>query len=379
MNKKIIFIHHYPLISGAEKVLVSIISGLQKDEIEPILVCPKGELSDQMESYGVKTYNIAIPVLRKTWNPVMFLFFIFSFVQVSISLFMITRKEHAKIIYANSFIACLFSVTMVRLSRKKLVWHMHDLIQKAPLNRVFVSLAGYVSDTVIATTKFMKQNLASLGVDPDIIEVIPNGIDLGYFDRNRIKQNNFRKHLGISSDIPLVGIVGQLTPWKGHRDFLYAAAKVVEKNKYVKFIIVGDSRQNDGNSYRGDLEQLVSNLGIFKNVIFIGFHNDVRKIMSSLNILVNCSCAEPFGMTIIEAMALGVPVIATDSGGVPEIINDGKNGILYPPGDCRCLAQNILEILNNLQMAEKISNNALKTVSNKFSLSMQNSKISKIL
>jgi glycosyltransferase involved in cell wall biosynthesis len=256
---------------------------------------------------------------------------------------------------------------------------MHDLISDTASNRFFISLAGKSADTIIATTSVMKQNLVSLGVVPDKIAVIPNGIDLQHFDPQKVSSTQFREELGLSSEIPLIGIVGQLTPWKGHRHFLNAACKVVEKDRSAKFLIIGDSRLTNGNIYRKELENLVGTLGLSKNVIFTGFRTDIRRIVSSLDILVNASSSEPFGMTIIEAMALGTPVVATETGGVSEIITDGKDGKLFPAGNADRLAIAILDILDDPFMAKKLSKQALKTVSDGFSLPKQNSRIFEVL
>jgi glycosyltransferase involved in cell wall biosynthesis len=379
VSKRVIFVHHYSQISGAERVLINIITGLRDYKIEPVLACPAGELVSRMESEGVQVRNIVIPVLQKTCNPFRLLLFFFRLVQVTASLLHIIHKKRIEIVYANSFTACLFCGPAAYLLRRRLIWHMHDLISDTASNRFFISLAGKSADTIIATTSVMKQNLVSLGVVPDKIAVIPNGIDLQHFDPQKVSSTQFREELGLSSEIPLIGIVGQLTPWKGHRHFLNAACKVVEKDRSAKFLIIGDSRLTNGNIYRKELENLVGTLGLSKNVIFTGFRTDIRRIVSSLDILVNASSSEPFGMTIIEAMALGTPVVATETGGVSEIITDGKDGKLFPAGNADRLAIAILDILDDPFMAKKLSKQALKTVSDGFSLPKQNSRIFEVL
>jgi len=205
------------------------------------------------------------------------------------------------------------------------------------------------------------------GVNPEKIVVNCCGINLRKYNPTSTNRGKIREEFNISEDTPLIGIIGQLTPWKGHREFLKAASIVIRKYPSAKFLIVGESIFEERN-YKLELQELVNTLALSAKVIFSGFREDVPDIMASLSILVNASCSEPFGLTIIEAMAIGKPVVATNAGGVREIINDGVDGILVPPKDPEKLAQAILRILDEPMRGKEMGEAGLKSVTERFSL-----------
>lgn len=379
MRKKVLFVHHYAMVSGAEISLINILRNINESRFEPILCCPEGELVEQLRIADLRFYPCNIPLLKKTPNPLILGHFLLKVVTITLRLLWIITKEQIDTIYANSFTACLFCGPAAKLSRATLIWHMHDLIKHGLFNKLFVSLAGKCSNKVIATTNVMKTNLISCGVSSAKIEVVYNGIDTDEYDRTKINQTQFRDEIGIDANTPLTGIVGQLTPWKGHWDFLQAACIIIKTIPHTRFIIVGDTRLPNNNTYRHKLEVRVKTLGLERNVIFTGFRKDIKNIISSFDILINASSAEPFGMTIIEAMALGVPVIATNAGGVSEIIDDGVNGILFDISDAEQLAQKWINALEKPDFLESIRRNASAIVAEKFLLSNQVNKIENVI
>jgi glycosyltransferase involved in cell wall biosynthesis len=379
MSKRVLFVYHYPLISGAEIVLINIMTHLRDYAVEPVLVCPAGEMSAMMEARGIEVHTATIPVLKKTWNPFILFGFLIRYAEVTTRLLSLLRHRQIDLIYANSFIACLFCGIAARCSGIPLIWHMHDLVRNTAWNRRFISLAGRWSRQVIATTEVMKKNLACLHVHPEKITVVLNGLDTCEFNRQNACGREIREEFGIQEQIPVVGIVGRLSPWKGHRDFFAAARVIADKDPSVHFLVVGDSRIAGDTSYSDELKSLVDSLGLSQNVTFTGFRRDVRDVISAMNVLVSATDGEPFGMTLIEAMALQVPVVAAESGGVVEIISDNQNGRLYPAGRPEWMACAILELLENPALAERLVREALHTVSGKFSLSGQVLQIARLL
>lgn len=379
MKKKILFVHHYSLISGAEKVLINILENIDASRFQPVLCCPCGELGDQISRNGINFYPCNIPTLKKTYNPFSWGYFLYRNIAITIRLVRIIRKEEIDIIYANSFIACLFCCLAAKLFKAPMIWHMHDLIKCNSVNKIFVRLSSKFSKTIIATTQVMKDSLILCGADEEKIEVVYNGIDPAQYDVTKVDKIRFKRELGLSPETALVGIVGQLTPWKGHREFLQAASITIRELPDVRFLIVGDSRLGDDNTYCQQLEDWVMELGLKDSVIFTGFRKDIDNVIGSLDILVNASWSEPFGMTIIEAMAIGVPVVATKAGGVSEIIDDGINGMLFDVGDTEQLAQKWIDLLRQTDILKSIRCKASDIFYERFLLSEQLNKIESII
>lgn len=207
-------------------------------------------------------------------------------------------------------------------------------------------------------TAVVSKNLMNYILDKGIkyrnIDVIYNGINIEEIDRIHVKKRYLYEELGISSDVKLVGMIAWLYPnnIKGHEDFLKAAKIIIKERKDVIFIIVGDNPYRQYN-YKEQLMDLAKKLKIDSYVYFLGARDDIPNILDSLRCLVLPSrVREGFGLVLIEAMARRIPTIGTHVGGIPEVIEDNKTGILVPPGNHYSLAEAILELVSNRDKAD---------------------------
>jgi lipopolysaccharide heptosyltransferase II len=166
----------------------------------------------------------------------------------------------------------------------------------------------------------------------------------------------------------VVGIVGRITPLKGHVYFLKAMSRVVRSFPFMKIWIIGDAPQNK-QSYKEELEVLVRRLGLSNYVEFLGSRKDVPDLIAKMNLLVLSTVTEEaFGRVILEAQAVGTPVVATRVGGVVDIIEDRVNGILVSPKDPEGMAYAITEVLKDSSLAKKLIENGRRSVEKKFTL-----------
>lgn len=374
----ILYVNHVSHIGGAETSLIDLLDNIGKSKYRVIVACPaSGDLAERLSQRDAEHVIIKGGVLKRTFNPLSLIVFAYYFVMDTVKLSYIIKSHNVRIIHANSFISCLFCSISAKICGIPLIWHMRDLIKMRLFNKIFINYAGSMANIIVATTTVMKNNLISLGVAPEKICVIHNGIDLKKYNTAPTNGGIIRKEFGISLYTPLVGIVGQLTAWKGQRDFIRAASIVVERYPSAKFLIVGKTIIGDSH-YGQELADLVTKLGLNRHIIFTGFRTDISNVMAAIDILVSASWKEPFGRTIIESMAAGKPVIATNAGGVPDIIENRVNGILVPPRNPQRLANGILEILNNPELCRKIRNAGRKAVKQRFSLEKQMRKIEKL-
>jgi len=171
-----------------------------------------------------------------------------------------------------------------------------------------------------------------------------------------------RRQLGLE-DSPLVGIVGRLQPWKGQMIFLQAAAKIAEVRPDVRFLVVGGAILGWEGGYPDDLEMFVRESPMLRDrVQFVGHQADVYPWFDALDVVVHASTNEPFGLVLVEAMALGKPLVATGSGGPLEIVVDGESGVLVPPGNSTVMAQEITRILGDPALSAHLSQGANQAV-----------------
>jgi glycosyltransferase involved in cell wall biosynthesis len=180
--------------------------------------------------------------------------------------------------------------------------------------------------------------------------VVYNGVRLGDFSPD-IDGNAVRKELGLPLDVPVVGILGRLVEWKGHDVYLRALARVAQCMPGVQGLVVGDTEVTSPNLAR-ELADLAGSLGLGQAVHFVGYRTDTARMLAAMDILAHSSTSpEPFGRVLIEGMAMARPVVASNAGGVSEIVVHGETGFLAPPGDADGFAQAMLELLSDRQKA----------------------------
>jgi glycosyltransferase involved in cell wall biosynthesis len=184
-------------------------------------------------------------------------------------------------------------------------------------------------------------------INPAKVTAVYAGIDLDKFNIRREKEeiDKLGEGFGLKKNDLVIGTVGRLEPRKGYRYLLESAVQVSKTYPQVKFLLVGDGELRD------ELEDLAKKLEITSKIIFAGLAQDVSSILSLLDIFVLPSLDEGLGIVILEAMAAGLPVIATDVGGIPEIVRDGETGLLVEPGNPSVLTSAITRLLGDKEYA----------------------------
>lgn len=220
-----------------------------------------------------------------------------------------------------------------------------------------------ITDAFIAVAKPHGQFLVDFERFPsNKVAVIPNGVDTNRFRPNREARALVRTELGLEANTPLVGIVAALRPEKNHTLFLYAASKVLEKCPRAHFVIVGDGPE------RPTIETVIKKLGIEKNVTLLGTRSDTPKLLAAMDVFALTSHNEASPVSILEALACGVPVVSTRVGSVAESVHDQWNGFTVEPGNTQAVAERIQYLLWNKETAEMMGMNGREHVQNHGSL-----------
>jgi glycosyltransferase involved in cell wall biosynthesis len=179
--------------------------------------------------------------------------------------------------------------------------------------------------------------------------VIDNPIDPQRFDPARHEYSEARQQLGLDGG-PMLGVVAQITPWKGQDHAIRVLKRFHRVDPTAKLLLVGETKflgaatRFDNQAYERALHEAVDELGLQDSVVFLGHHDDVERIIGALDVLLVPSTEEPLGRTVVEAMAMGVPVVATDRGGPAEVIRDGRDGVVLPPDDVGAWAEAAVEL-----------------------------------
>jgi len=219
-------------------------------------------------------------------------------------------------------------------------------------NRLIVFIERVVAlltDRIINLTESGKRDHIELGISsPKKFVVIHCGIELEPFLKVNIERKEKLRHLGIPYDKTVVGTVSRLEPIKGQEYFIQACKLISLKRPDVIFVIVG------GGSLENKLKKMAVDLDIDDRVYFLGHRKDVPELMKLFEIFVLPSLNEGLGRVLVEAMTVGLPIIATKVGGISDVVLDGKTGLLVPPRDSHNLAESILKLLENKDLVQKM-------------------------
>lgn len=264
------------------------------------------------------------------------------------------KDRGVKIIHTNNYDSWFYGALAAKLSRG--VRHVHTEhsnisgIKKRTLENVLVRL----TDDVVAVSDPVKKGMLQRWNCSDAVSVIYNGVDCNKFKPDYELKNRIRGDYGVGKDVFLIGIVARLVPVKNHKVLLRALQLLCSRSDNIHLLLVGDGELKDA------LKAETEALGIEKAVSFLGEKDNINEILNALDVFVLCSFSEGLSVTLIEAMSTGLPVVATNVGGNPEIVKDGETGLLVPSNDPPALADAFEKLLLDTKLRAVMSFNARK-------------------
>lgn len=338
-------------LGGAEQVVINLAKGLDKTRFNPIVCClnEKGRFAEELEKAGI---NVIALHKRGPFD-----------LSIIGKLVRVIKENNISVVNTHLWGANLWGrIAAHKAKVKVIIATEHNLdTWKGWLHIALDKWLSYRTDKIIVVSESVKYFYAhKVGIDSSKMVVVYNGIDLARYDCLPADKHEF----GIDGNEVVIGIVGRLVPQKGHKYFLSAMKEILKKygDSPIKGIIIGSGPMEK------ELKQYSQELGLERNVIFTGLRTDIPRLLKMLNILVMPSTREGLPMIALEAMAAGVPVIAAEVGGIPEIVIDGKTGILIPPEDPDALAGAIMKCLDSSVMCNKIVAGAKEIIENKFQI-----------
>ncbi len=328
---------------GVERGTVDLAKYLLRHGHQALVVSAGGPLVGDLTASGVTHYTL--PVHKK--SP-------FSIYYSARVLVKIVRKEKVDIIHARSRVPALVAMLVSRRTQVPFITTCHGFYKKHPLSQPM----GWGKLVIVGSNIIGKRMRDDFGVPHEKIRLIPRGVNLEEFHWNP-------KSVEGAAPV-IVGLVGRLTPIKGHPLFLKAMARVARVIPNLKIQIIGDAPKPQ---YKEELLTLTRNLGLEHSVEFLGTRYDIPQLLSKMNVLVAPSIGEEaFGRVVIEAGACGVPVVATRMGGLVDVVEHEKEGLLVGPDDPRILADAILRLLQDTGFAKKLALAMRKKVETEFTL-----------
>jgi len=239
-----------------------------------------------------------------------------------------------------------------------------------PLKRNSFSFRKYTKnvDAIIAISDSVKKVLLDSGVPFSLIHVIPSGIDFSPFEE-LTSRDFLRREFSFAPDDYLVGIVAALEDSKGHTDLIRASRILREQAPKIKVIVVGKG------PLEIKLDKQARQMGVDDIVFFLGFRKDIPRLLASLDLFVLSSHHEGLGTSLLDAMASRLPIVATQTGGIPDVVIHGETGLLVPPHNPEALAQSILMLYCDRNLAVRLGQRGYEVVHQKFSAQAMAGKI----
>ncbi len=337
-------------LGGAEQVMATLVDLLPKQRYYPI-VCSleNGMVADQLKKNGIE-----VMILPKH-RPYDLIFLL--------KLVWLIRKSKIKLIHSNLLISNIYGWMAARLSRIPMVITIHgkSFMHWKYGNKVFRFVAKHSNKIIAVSNNIKEEVIKRLTLPTDNFISIYNGVDLGRF-QHKTSSETLKVSLNINSSDPIVGSVGGLRPVKDYQSLLKSFPIVLRKFPKTKFILVGDG------PLKKSLKLEVKSLKLENNVLFLGWRTDIPELLAIFDIFALSSKTEGISISILEAMASRLPVIATNVGGNQEVVEDGKTGFLVSQGDFQSLANAIIKLLKDKQLREAMGINSKRRVEEKFSL-----------
>ena len=348
-------------MAGGQKVCLEILEEARRRGHQVCLVSPScGEMTQRLEAMEVPVYLIPMEhtfQFHRAWQFARFL-----------------REWRADLVHCHAFVAgSILARLACKIAGVPILCHAHahNYFNSNPVIRAWQiwldTTTAQMTDGIIAVSESIRQTLIQQGIPSCKVAVVHNGIRVTQIDGLLVRRR-LTQELGIDCRDRIVGTVGRLSQQKGQLEFLQAAQKVSEKFPRAYFLIVGEDLEFGG-QYQRELEDWARRLGLGDRVIFTGHRADAAQLMYALHVFVLPSWMEGLPVSVLEAMAAARPVIATLVGGVPEVVQDGKTGILVSPKNAEELADAIIYLLENPNIAVNMGLRGQARVREHFALS----------
>jgi glycosyltransferase involved in cell wall biosynthesis len=355
--KRILYIHHTFRDQSPQSLLLEVAKRLNRKKYEIFACCLSegGPYKKKLEDIGVKVANFRMKSVFDFWV----IFKIIKFIKINkidiVSTALFPADVYGRISAKLAGVPIILS-TRHRFEDSKQEKNYRLLSWLDTLTMAF-------STKIIAVSKTVRDYIIQWHrINPTKVVTLYNGIDTNKYKADN-NGNDLLNKFNLDKNRLTIGFIGRLVEVKGLDYLLDAAAEIIKKKKKeVQFLIVGDG------PLKGMLQNKTNDLGISKYIIFTGFRQNIHEILNIIDILVISSLSEALPTIILEAMASGKPVVATNVGGVPEVVVNGETGILVPPRDPDSLTEAFLELLESPEKRFMMGEKGRQRVTKQFSI-----------
>ena len=341
-------------ISGAENHLLKLVPNLnrKKYEVHFVVMTPRYQIYEEYLKRCQEVMVIFVP-LGGRMNPLNL-----------VRLIRLFKRERYDLLHTHNSRADVYGILAGRMAGvKRLMASIHGYQRYDEINPLF-KIRGWIlrafSDRIITISDALKDLIAeNEGIDRKKMDTVYYGLEhLNLEEGGETVRGEFH----LDPDAPLLVDVGRLIPVKSHDTLIRALKRIVPSFPNLRLFIIGDGM------LKGELKELVRTLELEDHVVFTGYREDVPRFMKEADLFVFPTLGEGFGLVLLEAMAFKKPIVATRVMSVPEIVEDGKSGLLVSPQNPEELADAILQLLSDKKRAESFGKRGFEILSSKFSV-----------
>jgi len=358
MKRRVTILHVIPdeRLGGPQQRILQVAKRLEEHGFSSIVVMPEGNKTfasllneSRIPNYQVKNFRRIQPTLNLISHIKWLLFFI----PGVLSLVRLIRRNKVNIVHTGVSPIYLQGPLAAKLSGAKLVWYLEDTDTPKLVRILLFPLFYFLSDEIVGASKavgryyFGDSSLASR------MAILYPPVDTFRFHPDDNNVEKYRIEFGVKSGDKIVGTVGNINPAKGYEYFFSAARFVKGTFPQAKFLVVG-KRLETREKYWQRLHTLIVDLQIEDDVILAGYRADMPEVINAMDILILASVSEASPIVVLEAMACAKPVVATQVGGVPELVIDGETGIIVPPRNPKAISEAALYLLDHPEEAREM-------------------------
>ncbi len=351
----VLYVHGVSQIGGAERELLTWLQFLDRTRIHPYMVCPdNGPLLAELEKLNIPYASITLPAWRKLlhifWRPL-----------AIIRLINIVRRWHIDVLHVNDYWWAPLGIIAGRLTGRPCLVHVRQEIERRKISQYWLNRG----DPIVPVSHSIGDVLRKAGVSSEHIHVLWSGIPV----KKRALSSPSPETSAILKNIqgtPVIGTVANLFPRKGLGYLVQAMEGLVKAFPHIVLVIVGTGDEE----YERQLHVQINQLQLTEHVLFAGFQEHPELFIARFDVFVLPSVLEGLGIVLLEAMALGKPVVASKVGGIPEVVDHQKTGLLVRAADVEDLRKSLSTLCENPETRKQMGVEAKKRIAEQFSLTV---------
>ena len=363
-SARVLFVNHASHPAGAEGVLMRVAGSF--DTGSSVLLFSPGPFREQLEARGVRVLVAGtgdFSAIRRDSSLLAQALPAAGQLARIVAKIVRAAKSH-DVIYANSQKAFVLSAIAAPLARRPLIWHLHDILSTAhfakPQIKLDVLLANRCAVAVVTPSAAAARAFVEAGGRPALVHVVHNG--MAPPPAPAVDRDAWRQELGLAGSF-VYGSFSRLAKWKGQHVALAALSYLPPGARYL---CVGGAQFGE-EAYEAELHASALKDGVQDRVLFLGHRADVAQLMRIVDAYVHPSiAADPFPLAVLEAMWSALPIVAAADGGIPEMIEDGKTGLLFPSGDGAALAGKLAVLAADPALAKRLGKQAADRAAGEF-------------